>query len=103
MSFAVLDVNHNNCQQQEKVKNNSPEPVKIFFSLKNVFSSNAGKISIQNPILYYAYSSVREQDDGANKRFLSCLMLCFRLIWGCMEIFLDCITLGLKIINFPCQ
>ena len=60
-------------------------------------------ISIQNPILYYAYSSVREQDDGANKRFLSCLMLCFRLIWGCMEIFLDRITLGLKIINFPCQ
>ena len=35
MSFAVLDINHNNCQQQEKVKNNSPEPVKIFlFHLK---------------------------------------------------------------------
>ena len=34
MSFAVLDVNHNNCQQQEKVKNNSPEPVKILFHLK---------------------------------------------------------------------
>ena len=75
----------------------------FLFHLKNVFSSNAGKISIHNPILYYACSSAREQDDGANKRFLLCLMLCFRLIWGYMEIFLYCITLGLKIMNFPCQ
>ena len=29
--------------------------------------------------------------------------VCFRIIWGYMEIFLHCITLGLKIMNFPCQ
>lgn len=75
MSIIIIVNSKKIVNKQEKVKNNSPEAVKIFFFyLKNVFSSNAGKISIHNPILYYAYSSVREQDDGANKRFRLCLM-----------------------------